>query len=73
MSSTKPTFWFVAVNSLLILRNLRAKKRATDPLNVPNVRKFENLDRLRNRIRRIPLAETAMTVMSPALMARMSV
>jgi hypothetical protein len=34
-----PTFWFVAVNSLLILRNLRAKKRATDPSNVPNVPK----------------------------------
>ena len=32
-----PTFWFVAVNSLLILRNLRAKRRATDPSNVPNV------------------------------------
>ena len=28
--------WFVAVNSLLILRNLRAKRRATDPSNVPN-------------------------------------
>jgi len=26
-----PTFWFVAVNSLLILRNLRAKRRATNP------------------------------------------
>ena len=34
-----PTFWFVAVNSLLILRNLRAKRRATDPSNVPNVPK----------------------------------
>jgi hypothetical protein len=34
-----PTFWFVAVNSLLILRDLRAKKRATDPSNVPNVPK----------------------------------
>jgi hypothetical protein len=36
-----PTFWFVAVNSLLILRNLRAKKRATDPSNVANVPKLE--------------------------------
>src|SRR5215469_18721015 len=34
-----PAFWFVAVNSLLILRNLRAKRRATDPSNVPNVPK----------------------------------
>jgi hypothetical protein len=36
-----PIFWFVAVNSLLILRNLRAKRRATDPSNVPNVPKLE--------------------------------
>jgi len=35
-----PTFWFVAVNSLLILRNLRAERRATDPSNVPYVPKL---------------------------------
>ena len=36
-----PTFWLAAVNSLLIPRNLRAKKRATDPSNVPNLPKRE--------------------------------
>ena len=32
-----PTFWFVAVNSLVILRNLQAKRRATNPSNVPKL------------------------------------
>ena len=36
-----PTFWLAAVNSLLTLRNLRAKKRATDPSNVRNLPKRE--------------------------------
>jgi hypothetical protein len=34
-----PTFWFVAVNSLLILRNLRAERRATNSSIVPKVPK----------------------------------
>jgi hypothetical protein len=41
-----PTFWFVAVNSLLILRNLRAKRRATDPSNVPKVPKLEPIQKI---------------------------